>query len=258
VKVPKVLTAHDTGIQLIAAVNNFDALFTISEAVKTDLSERYPEMRTTTIYNGIVFKDVVQKFCYDQQPFRMLQISRLYHKKKGQDILLKALQHVNTVLGAGEVTVDFIGDGTSMQYLVGLAEDLGISKWCQFLGERPRSYIYENLHTYDLLVQPSRFEGFGLTVVEAMAAQVPVLVSDIEGPMEIIKNGQYGYFFRSEDSEDCAKKIVDIIRLPKDQGFKREMEGICAYARDNFDISLTAARYLHEYRKIIYSDNEQL
>jgi glycosyltransferase involved in cell wall biosynthesis len=101
-------------------------------------------------------------------------------------------------------------------------------------------------------VQPSRFEGFGLTVVEAMAALVPVLVSDIEGPMELMGNGKAGYFFQADDYEDCAGKILDIIRLSKEEEFIDNRKKIAAYARGRYDITLTAARYLDEYRKVIH------
>ncbi|WDN88257.1 hypothetical protein BuS5_01225 [Desulfosarcina sp. BuS5] len=250
-KIPKVLTAHHTGIQ-ISTVSSYDAIYSISTAVKIDLSERYPEITTTTIPNGIVCSNVVQKSCYDQHPFRIVQIGRLAHEIKGQDVLLKALQHVNNAIGDNDITLDFIGNGPSKKYLAGLAEELGVNEWCRFLGHRSRSYVYKNLHNYDLLVQPSRFEGFGLTVVEAMAALVPVLVSDIEGPMEIIDKGNFGYFFRTENYEDCANQIVNIKRLSKEQEFIENRKKTAEYAMGRFDIKLTAARYLDEYRKVIH------
>lgn len=255
-KIPKVLTVHNTGVQLTSVVSNYDAVYSISDAVKIDLAERYPEIITTTIHNGIVFSNITQKSCYDQHPFRIVQVGRLDLKQKGQDILLRVLRNVNNAIGGGNVTIDFIGDGASKKYLVSLAEELGVGEWCRFLGQRSRSYVYENLHSYDLLVQPSRFEGFGLTVVEAMAALVPVLVSDIEGPMELIDNGKFGYFFRTEDYEDCTKKIVDIRRLSKGQEFVEERKKIAEYAKDRFDIASTARKYLDEYRKVIHHKNQ--
>lgn len=250
-KIPKVLTVHNTGIQLTSDVSIYDAVYSISDAVKHDLAVRYPKLATTLVPNGIVFGNVIQKSCYGQGPFRIVQVGRFNHEQKGQDILLRALQYVNNQKGCDKVTVDFIGDGASMKSLVDLAEELGVSEWCRFLGRRSRSYVYENLHSYELLVQPSRFEGFGLTVVEAIAALVPVLVSDIDGPMEIIDNGKYGYFFRREDYADCAKKIVEIKSLSKEQKFAEERKKIAEYARSRFDIALTAGRYLDEYRKVI-------
>ena len=57
-------------------------------------------------------------------------------------------------------------------------------------GFKSREYVYENLCQYDLYVQPSIFEGFGLTLAEAIAAEVPVITSDLEGPVEVIAGGQ--------------------------------------------------------------------
>ena len=48
-------------------------------------------------------------------------------------------------------------------------------------GHKDRSWIFKNLSSYHLLVQPSRSEGFGLTLVEAVAAGLPVISSKIDG-----------------------------------------------------------------------------
>ena len=253
--IPSVLTVHDTGVVLTSLLNRYDAIYSISKAVKKDLTERYPEITSTIIHNGIIFSSVIKKSHFRDMdaPFRIVQVSRLDLNKKGQDILLRALPYVNAAVGVGNVTVDFIGEGASSEDLVLLAKDLDIDKYCRFLGKRSRSYIYENLHNYDLLVQPSRFEGFGLTVIEAMAAMVPVLVSDIEGPMEIIENGRFGYYFISEDYEDCANQIINIKRQSKDQKFIEDRKNIAKSAKDRFELESTAKKYIDEYKNVVNS-----
>jgi glycosyltransferase involved in cell wall biosynthesis len=203
------------------------------------------------IHNGIPCSTILQKTRYGQHPFRIVQVSRLYHEIKGQDVLLHAMQHVNKTLGQGSATVDFIGEGESQEFLFKLAQELKVDSWCTFLGKQSRATIYENLQAYDLLVQPSRHEGFGLTVVEAMAARVPVLVSNIEGPMEIIGAGRHGYYFREGDHLDCAAKIIEVVKQSQRDAFPDALDRTAEYVRNQFDIADTARKYLAEYKNII-------
>ena len=249
--IPKVLTVHNTGIQLSDAVKDYDAVFSISNAVKDDLEKRYPCLESVMVPNGIVFGDVTRKSQYGQKPFRIVQVSRLDHKQKGQDILLRALRIINDTVGSGQVYVDFIGEGGSEEYLLNIAEELDLTEWCNFLGQRSRKTIYENLHSYDLLVQPSRYEGFGLTVVEAMAALLPVLVSNVEGPMEIIDRGKYGYFFETDDHRDCAEQIMEIMKMSSQPGFTEVRQAVAESMKSKYDVSFTAKAYLEEYENVI-------
>lgn len=252
IRSPRVLTLHTTGIPLSQQVNQYDAVYCISDAVRCDVETRYPGISTRVIPNGINFADMPQKANYGDKPFRLVQVSRLDHLQKGQDILLRAVKQVNDTLGDGQVTLDLIGEGPSTAYLHKLSEELGLEN-CRFLGLRSRSDVYETLHNYDLLVQPSRIEGFGLTVVEAMAAGLPVLVSDIEGPMEVIARGHYGYFFRSEDVDDCAKQILDIMQRTAMPEFVNERMAAQHHAQNTYDVAATANEYVLDYARVISS-----
>ncbi len=250
-RVPIVTTIHDTRVTLSRSIRKYQRIFVISEAVKRDILERYPELDPKVVYNGIQFSKIRQKDRYGDRPFRVLQISRLMHQKKGQDILLDALSHANGKIGEGALTVDFIGEGESRQFLEDQARQLGVDRWCTFLGLRSRQETYELLPRYDLLVQPSRYEGFGLTVVEGMAARLPVLVSDIEGPMEIIDNGSYGFFFRCDDFKDCGDRLIEVMELSREEGMIERVNKAYEYAKDRFDIRVTANEYMHECQKVI-------
>ena len=97
-----------------------------------------------------------------------------------------------------------------------------------------------------MFVQPSRFEGFGLTVAEAMAAKTPVLVSSGDGPEEVVDHGRYGYLFDKGNHVDLAKKLEDIIN----NGYDANMVD-CAYQRvlDLYNIKVTARNYINQYIK---------
>ena len=250
-RVPMVVTIHDTRDSLPRSIHRYRKVFAISEAVRDDLLDRYPGLDPTVVHDGVAFSRIGKRERFGNKPFRAVQIGRLMHEKKGQDILLKALKHVTERRGAGALTVDFIGEGESRPFLEDLAAQLGVSQWCRFLGMCTREEVYEMLPAYDLLVQPSRYEGFGLTVVEGMAAKVPVLVSGIEGPMEIIERGRFGFFFRKEDPQDCGDRIIEIMDLSQESEFGQKMSEVYDYAKSRFDISLTAEKYMEEYRRVV-------
>jgi glycosyltransferase involved in cell wall biosynthesis len=222
-KKKSVFTAHSLRIP----TDNFryyKRVIAISESVKSDIEQR-SNIKPILVYNGIKTDSVKQKSDYAFNTFDIVQVGRLDHKIKGQTVLLEALKVLVHEKGIKNINVDFIGEGGSLEYLQKLVRDYQLINHVHFLGIRDRDYIYEHLKDYSLFVQPSFYEGFGLTVVEAMAAKVPVLVSDIDGQAEIIDRGRYGYLFRCGDSKDCAKSILNIINT---YGKKQIMEKINA------------------------------
>mgnify|MGYP004568619671 CR=1 FL=1 len=117
-----------------------------------------------------------------------------------------------------------------------------------FEGLKDQAWVYENLCNYDLFIQPSRYEGFGLTVAEAIAAKLPVLVSNIEGPLEIINGGKLGLTFENEDVTDCADKIQKFIEQGRNS---KQVEEAYQYVCENYDVSVTAQKYLNVYRSVL-------
>ena len=240
-------TVHCIGL-LISNIEKWDKVFAISQAVKEDLTKRY-NCDATIVYNGIKLNLIAQKkeALVDHNQFKIVQIGRLDHTIKGQDIMIKAVGYLKNK-GFANIAVDIIGVGPSIEYLKDLAKRQGVSENVNFLGEKSRSEVYEMIKNYDLLVQPSRFEGFGLTVVEGMAAKVPVLVSNNDGPIEIIENNKYGSSFENGDYIDCANKIEAIIN---NYSYYSGLAQTDAYNRaiNYFDIERTAECYIEIYTK---------
>lgn len=252
VNAKKVLTIHKTHASITAACGGFDLVCAISDAVAEDVEAR-SAFSVSVVRNGVPLSRIVSKTTYGNVPFRVVQIGRLEHEIKGQDVLLKA---IGVLVRQHDVVIDFIGEGDGRQYLEGLACSLGLGERCRFLGAKSRAYIHEHLHTYDLLVQPSRQEGFGLAIVEAMVAGVPVLVSNIEGPMEIINEGQFGHFFEVGNYLRCAEGIANTIVESRHTNFARLMAMNGQYARNEFDVRATAQRYLEHYARLLCAGDE--
>ncbi len=199
------LTVHDLHLPL-GGVRRGVKLIAISEAVKEDVLRR-GNYDIVVIPNGIDVKAIDKRDLHGlERNMHIVQVARLDVQKKGQDILIDALALLKK-RGIENIDIDFIGEGASEQVLKMQVEKLGISDRVHFLGLCDRNYIYKHLKDYDLMCHPSRYEGFGLTVAEGMAAMVPVLVPDNGGPYEIIENGKLGMVFKMGNVEDCADKI---------------------------------------------------
>jgi glycosyltransferase involved in cell wall biosynthesis len=226
----------------IKKIKSFQNIFSISNSVNRSL-EIY-HIKSKTISNGIkveMFKNFHNK--KDNKRFSIVQVGRLVHSIKGQDILLKAI----SLLNDKDIYVDIIGDGPSLEYLESMAIKLNLKKNIRFLGTVTQEFLYNHLCEYDLYIQPSLKEGFGLTVTEAMAAKVPVLVSNNDGPMEIIDDGKYGYFFKINDEHDCASSIKKIRAMNNSKILEM------AYNRvlNCYNVKNTAKAYINEYFNII-------
>lgn len=228
----------------VTAINKIPNIFSISQTVKEQLKNHY-NIESTVIYNGIDTKRFKQKTSTDRStPLKIIMVSRLEHNFKGQDLLIEAISKIR-----GKATVDFIGSGSSLEFLKNLTHQLKCEQYIRFLGKKDQDYISSNLAGYDLFVQPSRLEGFGLTVAEAMAAQIPVLVSKGQGPAEVTCDNKYGWIFENGDVNDLAYQIEYIfnnydIAIQKAQIGKE-------YVYKLFDIHSTANFYIEEYKKII-------
>lgn len=241
------LTVHDVSFDF----SNFKfyyKLFAISKSVQKFISET-TGMNSTLIYNGIHVDKIKKKTNYSFEVFRIVQISRLEHEKKGQDLLIKALNIIVNQYSIKNVVLDFIGSGSSENYLKELTKLYKLENNVNFSGEKSREFIYSHIKDYELFVQPSIWEGFGLTVVEGLSALVPVLVSNNDGPYEIILNGKYGTAFKCNDYNDLTKMILDIFKnylIYADIANNNEVLG---YIANNFDIKKTALDYIINYKK---------
>ncbi len=122
-----------------------------------------------------------------------------------------------------------------------------------FEGLKDRNWVFEHLCDYDLLLQPSDNEGFGLTVAEACAAKLPVLVSDVDGPLEIINGGELGMVFHHGDADDMADKLFQFIRDGYDTSI---VEKAYQNTLEHYSITKMTQRYIEEYEKVISSQKQ--
>ena len=239
-------TVHNTGL-FSKYFKQCVKIFAISKSVQNGLLQKgYPNVVLAS--NGIDCKLIDRRTNAEAHPttFRVVQVSRLIIDHKGQDLLIEALSKLKA---KGELpnnlVLDFIGEGKDMQRLKDMVKDEKLETHVHFLGQKDRNYVYAHLKDYDLFVQPSRYEGFGLTVAEAMMAGIPVLVSRNEGPFEIIGKGKYGFSFENGSSDDLTVKLHFILNNYQ-LALDKAKAGI-VYIQNNYNVEKTAQTYLGYY-----------
>ena len=121
-------------------------------------------------------------------------------ERKGLDILLTALES-----GLPYVSLQIVGDGVMRPALENQVKMLGLEERVAFEGVLPAAAVPERIARADVLILPSRWDGWGLVVNEALAEGVPVIVSDRCGVAEVIQHGVNGYVFRNNEADDLRR-----------------------------------------------------
>lgn len=261
-RAPMVVTFHNTRLNL----NDFKGYkkgFAISEAVKDDIiNNGYNRNNVVLIENGIPCNEIRDKTDFKRDDtVHVVQVSRIFFHQKRQDLAVQALSILksrldtefrtqNLKLKVQKCVMHFVGDGPDMDKLKELVSQLGLENDVVFEGFKDRQWVFEHLRDYDLFLQPSDYEGFGLTVAEACAAKLPVLVSDVEGPLEVIDGGRLGMVFRHGDADDLANKLYQFIR----DGYEIPIvEEAYQNTLEHYSIAKTTQRYIEEYETVINS-----
>jgi glycosyltransferase involved in cell wall biosynthesis len=160
--------------------------------------------------------------------FRFVNIARL-SRQKGQDILLRALAVARPDLPP--VTLTLVGSGPDEAALRWLSSELGLDNVVIFAGysSDPASY----LRCADCFVLSSRWEGFGVVLVEALQFGLPLLATDCDfGPADVITDPRIGELVATENVEALAEGLKRAARRvpdPQDEAFRRAVAG--SYAR---------------------------
>ena len=166
----------------------------------------------------------------------LLAIGRLV-PQKGIDVALRALPDVP---GAWLVV---LGEGPERARLEALAAELGVADRVWLPGRVPDVAAW--LRRASLLVHPARWEGFGLALLEAMLAGLPVVAARISSVPEVVVDGETGLLVPPENPAALAAAIRRVLREPAAYG-----EAGLARARAEFSVERMARRTLDLYRSL--------
>lgn len=166
----------------------------------------------------------------------VLMVARM-DDAKDQATLLRAAALLQ---GSGEaIRVLLAGDGPNRGYLESLARELGPAAMVEFLGER--ADVPELLGRSDLAVLATHTEGFGLVLIEAMAAEIPVIATDLPVTREVLDDGACGLLVRGGDPQALTDAIF---RLAQDATLRRGLVARAAERAERlYDVLPMAQRY---------------
>jgi len=174
----------------------------------------------------------------------ILSVGR-FSKEKGQDILIRAIACSN--LQNIKFKLILVGGGKMRPELEKLVIDLDLSDKVRFLGER--NDIPHLLSKADIYIQPSRSEGMGIALVEALASGLPVVIADIPGMKEVInKVPGLGKLVPSQDPKALANAIEEYIKSPD---LCRRQARLGKKSSENYRIESTSAALLELYYQVL-------
>lgn len=253
-KVKIVFTEHSTNnrrrqnklFQIIDKIiyKHFENIICITQGVKVQLQQHlggnYP---ISVINNGILVKDFYQNNLNSIQEnkiknnFTLIQISS-FRGAKDQATVIKSLTYLNE-----EIKLVLVGTGEKIQYCKKLAIELNLQNRVSFLGNR---YDIPNLlSNSDVVILSSNHEGFGLSIVEGMAAHKPCVASDVDGIKEIVAG--FGLLFEKGNSKQLATIISE---LYENQDYYSKIANQCFSRAKDFDIEKMVDSYIKIYSKL--------
>jgi len=242
---------------------NSDKLVPCSSAVAAHMeSLEFPASAMELIYNPVSMeeyqRDTVQRRNFRQKhniaekEFVILGAGRLLDWK-GFDTLLKAcslLQSSNEIDKNWQLWL--VGDGPEMANYKKCAADCGMSSRTTFWGFQYD--IKQFLWAADLFVQPSREpEGFSLMLLEAMAAGLPAIATDIGGTLDIIDDNRSGWLFEPDDIQNLSVILERLLKV----------ESLADYAHnafrkaENFSVEKIGEQTIRFYDGVLHEKHER-
>ncbi|HEY1039668.1 MAG TPA: glycosyltransferase [Bacteroidia bacterium] len=172
-------------------------------------------------------------------------------EKYGVDILIRAFDQVIKKYRDKQLSLLFVGDGSKRSEYENLAAELGIADKVTFTGKVPHDKIMEYHRSIDIFVSLSRLdsESFGVSLVEAMALEKPVVASDVSGFKEVLGSEPCGIIVKRNSVEEAANAIgmyIDNPELAQTNGKKARKRALELY---NWDQNLKSM--IHVYEQIL-------
>jgi glycosyltransferase involved in cell wall biosynthesis len=188
----------------------------ISQSVKRTLQkyEFIPERKIFVLTNGIninEFRSVHRDRQLSLEKTIILGTVGRIEKSKGIKYLLFAMKRI--LAKYPNTRLEIVGDGSNLEDLKVLSKKLNISNSVKFFGK-----LANPIPSYtrmSIFIMPSVLEGFGIVLLEAMAAGVPVIATNVDGIKEVVVDSESGILIPPKNPDAIAQAVFKIIEQPE-------------------------------------------
>jgi len=194
-----------SGVKIFHVTNTFDELY---------VQKLFPDKKISKIYNPLHVDELAKlskQYRYlsnwNKSKVNILWVGRLT-EQKGIPELLWIITELNTRGYKDKIIFNIVGDGDAKlrKEILKFKDKWNNVNYFSYIQYKYLPSFYRN---NDLFISTSRWESFGLVLIEAQAFGVPIISFDIYGPRDIVQNNKTGFLV--EDRSDYVKKIIKII-----------------------------------------------
>lgn len=248
-------TYHHYHLEYFLMQPRIKKYITVSETAKQEMFDRFhaPKRKVISAPNGVnreKLRDMVSKSGHDGDYTSVISVGRLSNEKN----FLISVKAFSTICN-DKIWYTLLGDGPQRQEIEEAARS---NPYIRLLGEVPRQIVLEELAAADIIVMPSLWEGRSILQLEAMAFDLPMILSDVPGLREpfreealredeSLRRTSFGYLVRTSDIESYREALLDFL---KNTGADEEMRRAVRIVSNNNSISKMVRTYLTAYEEV--------
>ncbi|WP_214710810.1 glycosyltransferase [Exiguobacterium sp. s55] len=216
----------------------------ISPKIKKSITNvyKFKDEFVPMVFNGVDIKKFqhIKKEKDIKEVVQLLHIGR-FSDQKNHKGLIEAFYKSNPI--ENKIILNLIGEGSLKREIIQMVNDLNLNNHVNFLGLK--SDVKKYLHSADIFILPSKWEGMPITLIEAMASGLPIIATDVGGVADMIEDNKSGLLVDLQ-TENIASKILFLVR---NKSLRKELGEEAKNRSSMFsDIEMTK-KYIDIYEK---------
>ncbi|RMH37848.1 MAG: glycosyltransferase family 1 protein [Nitrospirae bacterium] len=199
-----------------------NVMVAVSEQIRQSvIAAGVDEGHVRTVYSGVDLSGFAEpsnrrvarsRFGFREDHLVLGTVANIF-PRKGYELMLKALPQIIRVHPQVQYVIVGAGDESYLAQLKAISRHVGIEAHVHFLGFQ--QHVPSVLSALDLYVHPAEMEGFGIAILEAMAAGKAVVATSVGGIPEIVRHGETGILVHQRDPDVFARAVIGILNDPE-------------------------------------------